>query len=232
MTCQICFEDKELEKGPYKCKTDHFFCQSCIDKWDNRPCPICRSEPLNDHITTDTIGNEEDFSMAIHYSDAGLLTGWNALNRNNFTTRTSIRPTRSRTQILSILAAMDSFDSDDVQIIHNTFENDININNRPTRTRRNAIVSMSPIIDISTPTNTLVTNTIATNTPVNWQYTFNEVYRRDRLNSIYGNMEINRDIEMNIENESNIELNNDHIIERSTFIQRILNYFDIDRYIL
>jgi len=228
MTCQICFEDKDLEKGPYKCKTDHFFCQSCIDKWENRPCPICRSEPLSDHITTDSFGNEEDFSMTIHYSDAGLLTGWNALNRNNFTTRTSIRPTRSRTQILSILAAMDSFDSDDIQIIHNTFENDININNininnRPTRTRRNGIVTMSPIIDISTPTNTLVTNTIATNTNVNWHDTFNELYHRDRLNSIYGNIEMNRDIE----NE-----NNTNVIERSSFIQRVLNYFDIDRYIL
>ena len=84
MICQICFEDKKLEKGPYKCKTDHFFCQYCIDKWNNRPCPICRSEPLNDHITTDSFGNEAEFSMTIHYSDAGW---WNALNRR------PIRPT-------------------------------------------------------------------------------------------------------------------------------------------
>jgi len=228
MTCQICFEEKELEKGPYKCKTDHFFCQSCIDKWSNRPCPICRSEPLNEYSSIDSsfdsFGNEEDFSMTIHYSDAGLLTGWNALNRNNFTTRRSIRPTRSRTQILSILAAMDSFDSDDIQIIHNTFENDININNRPTRTRRNAIVSMTPIIDISRPTNTIVTNTIPTNTPVNWQETFNELYRRDRLNSIYGDMETNRSILMNRDIEN---VNDQTFIPQLSIIQRILNFFNM-----
>ena len=49
-------------------------------------------------------------------------------------------------------------------------------------------------------------------------------------------MEMNRDIEMNIENENNnnnnIETNNTNVIQRSSFIQRLLNYFDIDRYIL
>jgi hypothetical protein len=120
---------------------------------------------------------------------------------------------------------MDSFDSDDVEIIYDIFENNSNINNRPTRTRRNAIVSTSPIIDISTPTNTIATNTIATNTERNWQNIFNELYRRDRLNSIYRNVEIdNRDIEMNLDDQT--------FIEQPTFIQRILNYFDIDRYIL
>ena len=63
---------------------------------------------------------------------------------------------------------MDSFDSDDVEIIYDIFENNSNINNTPRRTRRNAIVSTSPIIDISTPTNTIATNTIATNTERNW----------------------------------------------------------------
>jgi hypothetical protein len=224
MTCQICFEERDLEKGPYKCEIDHFFCQSCIDKWNNRPCPICRSEPVNDNINRH--GNEEDFSMTIHYSDAGLLTGWNALNRNNFTTRRGLRPTRSRTQMLSILSAMDSFDSDDIQIIYDTFENDIN---RSTIGRRNAIVSSSPIDDIITPTNTIFTNTITTDTSVNWQDRFNELYRHDRLNSIYGDMEININNEINrdIENE-----NNTNVIQRSTFMQTLLNYFDIDRYIL
>lgn len=224
MTCQICFEDRDLEKGPYKCNTDHFFCESCISKWNDRPCPICRSEPLNNTTATND-GNEYEFSMVMNYSDVGLLTGWNALNRNNFTSRRIIRPTRSRGQILSILSAMDSFDSDDVEIIYDIFENNSNINNRPTRTRRNAIVSTSPIIDISTPTNTIATNTIATNTERNWQNIFNELYRRDRLNSIYRNVEIdNRDIEMNLDDQT--------FIEQPTFIQRILNYFDIDRYIL
>lgn len=173
MTCQICFEEHELIKGPYKCNIDHFFCEDCINKWENKPCPICRSEPIN-NINFDNSLNE--LPIIIHYSNAGLLTGWNALNRMNNLNRinTNPRPRRSRRQVLSLLSSLDTFDSDDIEIVYNTFERERNSNNRP-RTRRNAIVSTSPLIDISTSTNSIITN-------INSNTELENYYRQERMN--------------------------------------------------
>jgi len=224
MTCQICFEDRDLEKGPYKCETDHFFCQSCIDKWDNRPCPICRSEPLNTTDNNDEQSSDDVIPMIIHYSNDGLVNGWNAFNQNININRTYVRPTRSRRQLLSILSAMDSFDSEDIQVIYDTFEEELIPNNRPILPRQNAIVSPTPLIDISTPANTI--NTVTSNVSSIWEDTYNSLYYRDRLNSIYVNPETNREIEI----ENNIQPNNTSVIEPQRFYQRLLNLFDIDRY--
>ena len=123
MTCQICFEDKQLIKGPYKCKTDHFFCQECIHSWNQRQnnCPICRSESIYNPLSNIELihswqilsGNRNIFTVNSHYP---IIL--NASPR--YTQRRRLR--RSRSEILTVLAALDSFDADDIQIHNYTIQ--------------------------------------------------------------------------------------------------------------
>ena len=143
MTCQICFEDKTLVKGPYECATDHFFCHDCIDKWREKQnnCPICRSQsiysPLSQiqlvHSWRILSTNRHIILAPTPYYNSVVLPV-NTLNRTNvqqsdadsdmvdpsnnsinyhYTPRRRFR--RSRSEILSMLTELESYDSDEIQ---------------------------------------------------------------------------------------------------------------------
>lgn len=116
MTCQICFEDKELVKGPYECDTNHFFCQECINQWNSRQntCPICRSKsiynPLSDiefiHSWQILSGNRRVFTLNNRYPIV--------LNPPTYSQRRRFR--RSRSDILTVFATLNSLELNEIQL--------------------------------------------------------------------------------------------------------------------
>lgn len=56
--CAICFEDRHLIKGHYKCDTDHFFCEKCLKEWGSKSdtCPMCRKPTIVNRTTKRRVG--------------------------------------------------------------------------------------------------------------------------------------------------------------------------------
>lgn len=142
MTCQICFEDKKLVKGPYECTTDHFFCHECIDKWKEKQnnCPICRSKSIysplsqiqlmhswcilstNRHMILSSTPYYNTVVLPVNTlnetntsqldANAGLFDTSNNTINYHYTPRRRFR--RSRSEIQTMLTALESYDSDEI----------------------------------------------------------------------------------------------------------------------